>query len=1113
MIGLLEAQRAFALNFRTDIAAALLCYKQSQDQMAEELDEIERRFQERCQAICTHHEELQNNTLDGTISLTDVLELTKLDFYRLRPDTAQVEYLNNEKLSRNKRVMQQLMEKKVCAENSFFKFMKKRSIKKLGDEIGKCASNSIALIDVLVCTEQASAKQLMEESDAMLEELLNELAAEKDAQIAATRAFYASRLDAERQAIDLLVRNGRTLAEDLLSECIEDQSESAFPEFVMVGNWIERFSMGGSLNLTESFDLVYPCIVPLLPFKPVLFEHAAETEEAAGNFARLVCHELFKSIRPGSLRIAAVDPTGLGRNASMFLPTSPASPLVFAPTATTDLDIGELVDKLTKHIQNISETTLKTDTTNFFEIVAGGAGAEHSYVLLLIFGFPHSFNELSLQRLLAIVKNGPRCGILPVVVAETQVLRSLQKTCSEFTSLCFTVTVDAHRIPYFPFDDFDNCRFEEVCFPTYLEISEQIEALSVRTSADDSKPLDFSRFVPDAENWFSAQSCDSISVPIGCHYMDDKICSELVFDDQHMHVLIAGPIGSGKSNLLQVIICGLLLRYDPTEIELYLVDMKPGGVEFNAYAKARIPHARAVAVSHEPEFAIGVLKGLHSEMLKRNEQLFAEAGVSNIRDYIRKTGRKLPRIILVFDEFQNLFSNAEGDSLRQMQIEETKAHFNEIIRTSRSAGIHILLASQQFDRRHLDEQIRLNIRTRIALRASSRSESEDILGERNFAAVDLPGNRRGAAILNTNVGNLEANLQVLIPRIENSQIDTVIEASIDAGLAPNQQFFFQSREVKTLNQCPEAARLLSHPLLLEDNVTGVAYLGESIDIGPPVQINFRKRIGCNLLVVGSDVESAKSVVGNIAVQLLRQYVVVAGSAKTASVIFIDPHANLSAYCADRIASCASSRTSFSGAPEEWGDLIDGVYNELGQRMSAPGLVYSPVYLFLFGVQSLDFTATLTEAVESVRQTQQAAGAASPLEEALNDFPGFFDDISANRAPSASHSGTSLGQMVRDITEKGPRFGIHAICWADSLFALNNSFSGLRLNLDMFDMRVAMQMSEDDSHLMVRNKAAARLNQQRTEGRLPSGTCRVLLHCPSQNKTLKFRPFEMVSNPE
>ena len=42
------------------------------------------------------------------------------------------------------------------------------------------------------------------------------------------------------------------------------------------------------------------------------------------------------------------------------------------------------------------------------------------------------------------------------------------------------------------------------------------------------------------------------------------------------HCLLAGKTGSGKSNLMHIMICNMALSYSPEELEFYLIDFKKG---------------------------------------------------------------------------------------------------------------------------------------------------------------------------------------------------------------------------------------------------------------------------------------------------------------------------------------------------------------------------------------------------------------------------------------------------------------------------------------------------------------------------------------------------------
>ena len=106
----------------------------------------------------------------------------------------------------------------------------------------------------------------------------------------------------------------------------------------------------------------------------------------------------------------------------------------------------------------------------------------------------------------------------------------------------------------------------------------------------------------------------------------------------------------------------LALRYSPDEVELYLVDFKKG-VEFKAYARAMLPHARVVAIESEREFGLSVLQRLDAELRTRGD-LFRNRGMQDLKNYRNaEPSARMPRILLIIDEFQELF--VEDDRIAQ----------------------------------------------------------------------------------------------------------------------------------------------------------------------------------------------------------------------------------------------------------------------------------------------------------------------------------------------------------------------------------------------------------------------------------------------------------------
>src|SRR5690606_25842970 len=98
------------------------------------------------------------------------------------------------------------------------------------------------------------------------------------------------------------------------------------------------------------------------------------------------------------------------------------------------------------------------------------------------------------------------------------------------------------------------------------------------------------------------------------------------------HLLIAGTTGSGKSVMVNAIICALMLRNTPDDVRFIMVD--PKRVELTGYNG--IPHLVAPVVV-DVERIIGVLKWVTREMDDRYKK-FSVAGARNIEDYNRNRG-------------------------------------------------------------------------------------------------------------------------------------------------------------------------------------------------------------------------------------------------------------------------------------------------------------------------------------------------------------------------------------------------------------------------------------------------------------------------------------------
>jgi DNA segregation ATPase FtsK/SpoIIIE, S-DNA-T family len=184
------------------------------------------------------------------------------------------------------------------------------------------------------------------------------------------------------------------------------------------------------------------------------------------------------------------------------------------------------------------------------------------------------------------------------------------------------------------------------------------------------------------------------------------------------HILIAGTTGSGKSGCVNAILSSVLLRSDPNEVRMVLVD--PKRVELNHYEG--IPHLLTPVVT-SPRLAANVLGNLIKEMEERYGVMSKAKTRSLVelnRVRLREGERPLPHILCVIDELADLMMVAPAD------VEDS---IIRLAQKSRAVGIHLVLATQRPSADVITGMIKANVPARIAFAVSSQTDSRVILDQ------------------------------------------------------------------------------------------------------------------------------------------------------------------------------------------------------------------------------------------------------------------------------------------------------------------------------------------------------------------------------------------------
>ncbi len=232
------------------------------------------------------------------------------------------------------------------------------------------------------------------------------------------------------------------------------------------------------------------------------------------------------------------------------------------------------------------------------------------------------------------------------------------------------------------------------------------------------------------------------------------------------HLLIAGATGSGKSVCVNNILMSILLRANPNQVKLVLID--PKRVELNLYND--IPHL-LVPVVTGPKEAANVLSWAVGEMEARY-QLLSDARVRNISGYNKavkaEPGERepLPFIVIIIDELADLMMVAAGE------VEDAICRLAQM---ARAVGIHLVVATQRPAANIITGQIKANIICRIAFQVSSQVDSRVVLDANG--AEKLVG--KGDMLFMTPDSPKPSRLQA--PFITEGEVELVVEAAKRQG--------------------------------------------------------------------------------------------------------------------------------------------------------------------------------------------------------------------------------------------------------------------------------------------------------------------------------------------
>ena len=480
-------------------------------------------------------------------------------------------------------------------------------------------------------------------------------------------------------------------------------------------------------------------------------------------------------------------------------------------------ELNEILDSTLRHISMVVQKILTNKYQTLDDFNENNIELAEPFRLLIINDFPKSFDDYQLGKIKQILASGPKCGVYTIIIGSIS------------------------QLGLNPINTLNIAKINPIL--NEINVDEIINIINQGTIAAGTVTVDINTILLNETSWWTNDSSASISLPLG---KKGKEIQSLIFDNKDDNqALMIGKPGSGKSNLLHVIILSAITKYGPSDLEIFLIDFK-GGVEFMSYAEYTIPQLRTVALESDREFGLSVIDGVDKELMRR-ETLFRNNGVQNIAQYNEKNpNQKLPRILFIVDEFQEFFK-IEDEIKEQVSLK-----YDNIIRKGRAFGINSLFSSQTLDGHSIPRSTKELIDIRIALMCGD-NDVREIMDDKNLAAKDL--SRPGEAIYNAENGKTNGNQRfqaVFVERIDINQIISKVANKSTSGYSTKERFIFRGDLLAKITK-------ENHPINIPENLKYKAlrlWIGEPVSMDPDYFIDIKQIPSQNLISVGNNQESA-----------------------------------------------------------------------------------------------------------------------------------------------------------------------------------------------------------------------------------------------------------------
>jgi hypothetical protein len=194
----------------------------------------------------------------------------------------------------------------------------------------------------------------------------------------------------------------------------------------------------------------------------------------------------------------------------------------------------------------------------------------------------------------------------------------------------------------------------------------------------------------------------------------------------HVHYLISGTNGSGKTNNVHNLICTMLLAH--RNLSMFLIDTKK---DLNCYSN--IDNVLRLDAD-DIDKVIELFTMLKAEMIRRTTLYTKYQFCDSLEKYNKFSGENLPWIIIFIEEYAELLSRCD-----KSQKEIIEGYVKSLTQLSRSLGYKIFISTQSPRKEVITGIIKANCLNRMCFMVADLTESTIMLGNKEGLNISQVG--------------------------------------------------------------------------------------------------------------------------------------------------------------------------------------------------------------------------------------------------------------------------------------------------------------------------------------------------------------------------------------